>query len=531
MIRFSRFARASCLLLLMLAVCPAGPALPRPLPASARVQAQPAGEFVGLLQQIAQAYRIGFIVEAMPLNPTTNDERLVRLIADPDTAASIKVAALAERFDYSIVNKPGAYLLVKKHTHPLDFPDISHAELRASLDDFIAILDVLMPPIDRDTLQGESERGYIVRQLFASLTPEQRERMKDPQPRVRVRDMTPPQRAMARQLALRGDLGDLRLQANALRVYLGYDEVGKIQPVGNSADKLGLAVTMRDVQGQSVPAFTPFLNPDPARPAGKSFEAECRLLLESYEGGDDSTTETLVTLAQRLNAIPSAGTHITFSVDEELRDKRVLLVGADGLDPILRFTWAAAVYGLRVVAPDPATRRISRPPLRRLDDPTQVFVHLRDTLPAPLLTFYGNGERGISPTSPEFDMSGNPDPRWRPRTIESGAATLLDLRMASLRKVSPNRFPLPVSALKARERFWLLNYGVSIRESLPRFAVRRKQLATKVTGLDDLFVVVTQSESSDFIGFLRVKPDGSPDNAAMTFSMTPPGYRLPQKNP
>jgi hypothetical protein len=527
--RYLISVRVSCLLLLALTVCAVVPTSSRPLPKPGRWRVAQDGDFVSLLGQIARAHQVGFIIEASPLRSKTDDAELMRLVADPDAAVSVKVATVATHFDYRVVSKPGAFLLVKRHSHPLDFPDVSYAELCASLDDFVAVLDAIMPPVDPALSRGQPDRNYIARRLFDSLTPEQRERMKDRSQVVRVRDMTPVQREMARQLVLGGEFSDLRVRARALRAFLEFDADGSVKPVNDVADRFGLAVTRRDFQGQPVSVFTPFMKPTTARIARNSFETECQRYIEQYDEAGDRPTETLGALAIRLNQSPAGGKNkkTTFAVDDALREKRILFVGAEGLDPLLRFIWAATVYDLHVTAPGPAVRRIVRPPLQKTDDPTQVYARLRATLPAPLLRFYfySEGISDINPANRDFDSPRGPDHRERSRAIATCAATLLDMRLTKAWKESPNSFPLAVSTLKPRENSWLVNYSIGIRDFLPNYAAQRKQLPTKVTGINDLAIVISQNEWTDYVGFVRFNPNGSLGTVAMSFTMDRPKDR------
>lgn len=542
MMRLSTYIRLVFFLLLSLAVPPAGDASPRFCSAPNLEESVAPQDFVRLLQQIAHTHKISFVVESLPLDRATGDERLVQLVSDPTTPASVQVAALAARFDYRVVNKPGAFLLIKRHTNPLDFPEVSFPELRASLVDFITVLDGFMPPVDPDLTKGQPDRHYIARQLFDSLTPEQRERMKDRQQVVRVQDLPERQRAMAQQLALGGDIGDLRTEARKLLLILARVGAGKIAPMNDSNDAFGLATTRHGPGDQPVPVLEPLLTPTLtiSRQANRNpIENECRRLLERPENIDNHQYETLNELAERLNKTASDGKQIAFSVDEALHNKRVVLVRGDALDPVQRFTWAAAVYGLHVVSPDPVTRRIIRLPLRRPDSPEKLFLSLRDTLPAPLLRFYHDGELDVARFGrdevlrsgyfdwlpPNAEIPGEEEIRQRWRVIQPYVATLLNLRMASLRKRSPGQFPLLVSALKPQEGSWLVNYCVSHQELFASYATRRKRLAPVVAELNTLAIRVGQSEAVDYLGFIRLNQDGSQDGVVMSFSMTPPGYR------
>lgn len=493
-------------------------------------------DFIALLTTIATSHKVGIVAESVPLVPVVEDTQVVQMVGDSGISVSEKINAVARLFDYRVVQKPGAFLLVKRHTSPLDFPEVSSGEVKASLKQFVTVLNTFAPPVDPDLYSasfGTHEELYLARQLFASFTPEQRSQLADEKNIIRVRDLPESQRKLALRLAISMDMGDFRAEATRLTDYLTWGEGGTVLVSPDSQETFGLSGMRPDGNGIPVRIFEAFQSPASLVMDRQSVDEQCQQLLGHLDNGGVKEVITLGGLAERLSSRASSG-NITFSVEETLRDKRVVMVGTGASAPALQFTWAASVYGLHVKNMGPSVRKITSPPLLLAADATRLFRCLRDTLSAPLLTFYRDGELDVLRLGRDAALQtgyyNSPPPDVRdinestirdvPKLAQQYAACLLNLRMASVQKRSPGAFPMPVSQISPTQRSWIVNYHISKIRFFPSFAVHRKGFARIVTELNDFAVVAQESDQNMYLGFFRISKGGAERSATMTFNMS-----------
>ena len=163
--------------------------------------------FDTVLNELSQKYRIALVCESRPLLLTPKDadavKALEQALSHPHPDVDEQVNAVAAAFDYQATranNGKGKdktlFLLTKRYTSPSDLPEVTLEEADIS---FRNILRATRGFAATDTVPAD-----LIVQLLTDATPDEQARFAKGVP---FTDLTPPQKAIATQLAGNAEIG------------------------------------------------------------------------------------------------------------------------------------------------------------------------------------------------------------------------------------------------------------------------------------------------------------------------------------
>lgn len=318
-----------------------------------RLPADDARDFYRAFKSLSDQARVVFVAEGAPLIPTLAAGKAPHF-AEPTPLLEV-VTKLAAAFDYKIVDRQfNVFALQKRYSDPRDLPAVTPEECVASLQEILRLSEPYNPNIK--IARGQSLGKPLIGDLLESLTPEQRQALQNQ--RLRVQELSPPQKSLVRRTALyfwlQTGLGDVHAALHPLRQM---DEAAL-----RLHERHGLGYEGRNTDGRTTFVSLSFMNlarvgaaaePDTGQEKEENGVADLSSPSQTQEPG----RMTLGNVAALLNAVSESaparaaadenGEPTRLTVEETLSAKPVVFIGRKYATMPARILKACAqAYGL-----------------------------------------------------------------------------------------------------------------------------------------------------------------------------------------